>query len=98
MNEPWCKQDKDGLVLSLHVQPGAKRSEVVGMHRDALKIRVAAQAVEGQANAALLRWLADRLDCRIADLELLSGATGRQKRIRLRTECAAAEVERRLKP
>jgi hypothetical protein len=38
----WCREDGETLVLALHVQPGASRTEVAGRHGDALKIRVAA--------------------------------------------------------
>lgn len=53
----WYQRKDDCLTLTVHVQPGSKRTEIVGLHGDALKIRVAAAAVEGQANARLLDFL-----------------------------------------
>ena len=48
-------------TLTLHIQPGARKTEVVGLHGDALKIRLAAPPVDGKANAALIAFIADRL-------------------------------------
>jgi uncharacterized protein (TIGR00251 family) len=76
--------ERDGtVVLRLHVQPGAARSEVVGPHGEALRVRVAAPAVEGRANAAVVRLLADSLGLRRSDVALVGGSTGRRKRVRL---------------
>jgi uncharacterized protein (TIGR00251 family) len=47
------------LILELHVQPGAKRSEFAGTHGARIKLRLAAPAVDGKANAALVEFLAD---------------------------------------
>ncbi|MHB1301370.1 MAG: DUF167 domain-containing protein, partial [Burkholderiales bacterium] len=47
----WFRQEGAGITLTLHVQPGAKKTEVAGLHGDALKIRLAAPPVEGKANA-----------------------------------------------
>jgi uncharacterized protein (TIGR00251 family) len=55
----WLREDGDALVLALHVQPGARRTEVAGIHGDALKLRLAAPAMEGKANGALRAFLAD---------------------------------------
>ena len=52
MNE-WAARTPDGWLLSVHVQPGARRTEVAGMHGSALKIRVAAPPVEGKANVLI---------------------------------------------
>jgi uncharacterized protein (TIGR00251 family) len=55
MSHAWFRIHNEVLTLTLHVQPGAKRTEVVGLHGDALKIKLAAPPVEGKANEALLR-------------------------------------------
>ena len=47
--------------LIVHVQPRAKRSEVVGRHGDAIKVRLAAPPVDGAANEELVRFLAEAL-------------------------------------
>jgi uncharacterized protein (TIGR00251 family) len=63
------------------VQPGAKRSAVAGLHGGRLKIRLAARAVDGAANRALVDFLADALDAPRRDVVIESGETSRQKRI-----------------
>ena len=68
-------------MLEIHVQPGAKRSEVAGMHDGRLKIRLAARAVEGAANAALIAFLAERLAVRKSDVKIQSGEGSRRKRV-----------------
>jgi len=63
------------------VQPGAKRTEVAGVHGDRLKIRLAARAVDGAANAALIGFLAERFAVRRGDVRIESGGASRQKRV-----------------
>lgn len=76
----WCRQSPDGsLLLTLHIQPGAKKTEVVGPHGDALKIRLAAPPVDGKANAALLVHVAQILGVNKSAVELKSGQTSRRK-------------------
>jgi uncharacterized protein (TIGR00251 family) len=66
-------------VLTIHVQPKARMTEVVGWHGDAIKIRVAAPPVGGAANEALVRFLAERLGVARSSVAVVSGATGRRK-------------------
>ena len=79
----WLRSDGEDVLLSLHVQPGAKRSELAGMHGEALKIRLAAPPVDGRANDCLIAFLADRLDVAKRRVELVSGAASREKRVRV---------------
>jgi uncharacterized protein len=76
--------DGDGLVLSVHVSPGAGRTEVVGRHGSALKVKVAAPPTGGRANDAVVELLARTLGLKPTQVELVSGASSRSKRVRLR--------------
>ncbi len=71
---------RGGPVLRLHVQPGAKHEGVVGVHGNALKLRVRAPATSGQANHAVLRLLAREFGALAASLRLTGGETSRDKR------------------
>ncbi|KAF7598789.1 MAG: hypothetical protein CGU28_13555 [Candidatus Dactylopiibacterium carminicum] len=78
------REHADGAwTLTLHVQPGARKTEFVGMHGDALKLRLAAPPVEGKANACLLVFLADYLDLPKTALFLQSGEASRHKVVRI---------------
>jgi uncharacterized protein (TIGR00251 family) len=75
----WYRREGDTLSLTLHVQPGAKRTEVCGLHGEALKIRLAAPPIEGRANEALLRFIADSFDVAMRQVELKQGGQSRRK-------------------
>ena len=79
----WLVADGDGVTLQLHIQPGAKKTEVVGLHGEALKIRLAAPPVDGKANACLIAFLAGQLGVAKAAISLISGNTSRAKRLRI---------------
>ena len=66
----WYRRSGDVLTLTLHIQPGAKRTEVAGLHGDALKIRLAAPPIEGRANEALLRFIAESFAVPLRQVEL----------------------------
>ncbi|MBI2295167.1 MAG: DUF167 domain-containing protein [Betaproteobacteria bacterium] len=77
----WHRYDpaRRHLILTLHVQPNARRNEVAGPHGDALKVRIAAPAVDNQANAALIEFLAERLGVPRSRIAIRHGTTGRRK-------------------
>lgn len=79
----WINESPGTITLTLHVQPGAKRTEVAGTHGDALKVRLAAPPVDGQANEALLSYLAAQFGVPKRQVELVSGYTSRKKRVQL---------------
>ena len=77
--------------LILHVVPRASRTEVVGMHGDAVKLRLAAPPVEGAANAELVRFPAERLGVPRAAVTIAAGHAGPRKTVTIEgVETAAA--------
>lgn len=78
------------LKLPIHATPGARRTEAAGAHGQALRVRLAAPPVDGKANAALIAWAAAALGVPRAQVELLHGASGRQKVLGVRFDDAAA--------
>ena len=95
MTHPIVQDTKGGAIITIQVQPKASKSECVGLHGDALKIRVAAPPIDGRANDALLAFLATQLKVPPSTLAIHSGAGGRHKRVQCAT-LNAAEVLSRL--
>ncbi len=85
------------MVLELLVRPRAPRTGVAGEHGGRLKIALAAPPVEGEANAALVAFLAGCLGVRRADLAIVCGGTGRRKTVRA-AGVGAAAAARALRP
>jgi uncharacterized protein len=81
MNSLIAHDTKDGAILTVHLQPRASTTECVGIYGDAIKIRVAAPPVDGAANDALIRFLANRLSIPYTSVRIHSGAGGRHKRV-----------------
>lgn len=75
----WYRSNGDVITLTLHVQPGAKRSEINGLHGDALKIRLAAPPIDGRANEALIKFIAELFDVPQRQVELKQGGQSRHK-------------------
>jgi uncharacterized protein len=98
---PELTESTDGTMLAVHVQPGAGRTEVVGRHGDALKIRVAAPPTGNRANDAVIELVAREFALKKADVRVAAGATSRQKRLQLTgldVPAAARIVDRLLAP
>lgn len=91
----WLHAAPDGGTrLIVHVQPGAAKSEIAGLHGDALKVRVAAPAVDGAANAALVAFLAKTLNLSRREVTIAQGEKSRRKTVRV--ELDPEEVSRRI--
>ena len=88
------KETAKGVQLKIRVQPRAAKNQVVGWLEDALKVRLTAPPVDGEANAALQRFLADYFGIPRSEVELIAGATGRIKMIRLNGMTAAEDAKR----
>lgn len=92
MPAAWLRPAPGGVDLLVLVVPRASRTRAMGVHDGRLKIQLAAPPTDGQANAALLDYLADSLGVRKSQLELVEGQASRRKVVRAR-EVDAAAVE-----
>ena len=89
----------EGVILPVRAQPNAKRAGVVGEQNGALKVAVTAPPEDGRANQALTELLRDWLGLKRSQVELLAGATGRDKRFLIRgvkPDQLAAKVAERM--
>ena len=97
MTVAWRREESvDGQVtlqLTLHVQPGASRTEVAGTHGDALKVRLTAPPVDGKANAELLRFLAEAFGVPRRNVTLLRGELSRAKVVRIARPVVRPDVD-----
>ena len=88
----WYRRNGDVLTLTLHIQPGAKRTEAAGLHGEALKIRLAAPPIEGRANEALLKFVAQAFDVPVRQVELKQGGQSRHKVVAVTGSRVAPEI------
>lgn len=77
----WYRSNAEGVTLQIHAQPGAKRTEVVGLHGDCLKVRLAAPPVDGGANTCLIEFLAQRLRVKRSQISITRGLSARRKAV-----------------
>ncbi len=75
----YLKCKGDDLWLYVYIQPGAKSTAWFGIYGERVKIRLAVPPIDGRANAALCRWLAEELSFSVRDVSVLRGASSRQK-------------------
>ena len=69
------------MILEVHVQPGARRSEFAGRHGERIKIRLAAPAVDNKANEALVEFLAEHYRVPRRSVRIAAGLKSRRKRV-----------------
>lgn len=87
---PYLKLHGDGVCLSLKVQPRASKNEIGNVLGNELKLKVTAPPVDSAANEAVLRFLADTLDCPRGSIQLLRGNNSRHKQILIQHMTAEA--------
>jgi uncharacterized protein (TIGR00251 family) len=93
------EQSTAGTILPVKAQPGARRNAIVSEHAGALRVAVTAAPDKGKANEAIAELLAKTFDIPKSAVELITGATSRQKRFMLKgqsRETVAAVLERLL--
>jgi uncharacterized protein (TIGR00251 family) len=84
MSGTWYRWEGRDLILQVRVQPRAKRDELVTLQGEYLCIRVTAPPVDGKANLRLRKFLAALFQVPYSTVALLSGSTGRDKRLRIK--------------
>ena len=87
------KEVEGGVEIDVLVVPRSSRNQIVGEHEGRLKIQLNAPPVDGEANAALVEMMAKTFGLKRRDVSIVSGETGRRKRVRL-NGTSRAEVER----
>ncbi|MDA9271956.1 DUF167 domain-containing protein [bacterium] len=75
----WFRVSGNKIALAIYVQPGAKQNRIVGLHGQALKIRLAAPSIEGRANEALIKYLATLCGVPIRQVVINKGEKSRSK-------------------
>ena len=75
----WYRRNNDIITLTLYVQPGAKKTEIVGSHGGALKIRVESPPIDGRANEVLLKYVAMLFKVPLRQVKLKQGDKSRHK-------------------
>jgi uncharacterized protein len=79
----WLRQAPQGVLIDVYAQPGGRRTEILGVHDGALKIRVNAPPVDGKANAMLIEFIAVQCQVPKRSLTLVSGDSSRRKVIQI---------------
>ena len=87
------RETHGSVTLRLRVQPRAPRTEIVGEHAGAIKLRVSAPPVDGKANAECRRFLAKLFEVSATSVEIISGDSSRDKVIRIRSISARRVLE-----
>ncbi|MCX7634625.1 MAG: DUF167 domain-containing protein [Syntrophales bacterium] len=90
-----CQDSDQGVTFLIKVLPRSSRTELVGVHGDAVKIRVQAPPVEGRANEELVKLLARRLGVKTSCVSIVSGLSSALKTVRV-SGLDAVALQRRL--
>ncbi len=88
----WYRWQDGDLLLSVRVQPRAKRDELLGPEGTHLKVRIAAPPIEGKANEHLRRFLAAVFEVPQSRVELVAGGQARLKRLRVRAPARLPDI------
>jgi uncharacterized protein len=96
MSKSWCSAVQGGIRLTVQITPNAKKSEVIGLLEDVLKIRLQAQPIEGKANEALVRYIADMLAVPKNAVSITHGHTNKRKIIEINASHLTIEAVRQI--
>jgi uncharacterized protein (TIGR00251 family) len=97
MSRAWCSALPAGVRLAVQITPNAKKTEVVGVLDEALKLKLQAQPIEGKANEALVKFLAKALGVPRSAVAITHGMTSKRKLVEVASgTLTPADVERLL--
>ena len=96
MSKAWCSPLPGGVRLAVQIAANAKKTEVIGLLDDALKLKLQAQPIEGKANEALIRYLADTLAVPRSAITLTHGHTNKRKLLEILSPTLTPETVARL--
>ena len=91
MSRAWCSALPGGVRLAVQITPNAKKTEVIGVLDDALKLKLQAQPIEGKANEALVRYLAETLSVPRSAVTITHGQTNKRKLIEVKSDALTVE-------
>lgn len=94
---PFITEERDAVILAIHVQPRASRNEVTGIQGDQLKVRLTSPPVEGAANKLCEEFLAKTLNISRSRVTIVAGEKSRHKKIRI-DDLSAEAVSAVLRP
>lgn len=92
MSRPWCTALPGGVRLAVQITPNARKTEVIGVHEDALKLKLAAQPIDGKANQALIAYLAKTLALPRSAVTITHGHTAKRKLIEIAAPALTPEA------
>lgn len=97
MSRGWCSALPGAIRLAVQITPNAKKTEVIGVLDDALKLKLQAQPIDGKANEALIKFLAKTLSVPRGAVTITHGQTSKKKLIEVVSATLTPdEVEKRL--
>lgn len=88
----WCSAIAGGVRIAVQITPNAKKTEVIGVLDDALKLKLQAQPIEGRANEALVKFLASSLSVPKSAVTITHGHTNKRKLVEVSGNLTPEEV------
>jgi len=92
MNKRWCSTTPTGIRLAVQITPNAKKTEVVDILEDVLKLKLHAPPVDGKANEALIRYIAEVLHVPKTSISITHGFTSKRKLLEIRAPHVTIEA------
>lgn len=91
MNKKWLSSTNKGFRISVQITPNAKKTEILDILDDTIRIRLQAQPVDGKANDALVRFVAKELGIPRNQVEITHGFTNKRKLLEIQTQKLSLE-------